>query len=249
MRKVTVVLPLLLGVGFISTSLASEQDSNFMLGLGVASSKSIYKGVGTETDVLPGFAYESGDFYVLGPELGYHLINTDKLTLSAIASYRMEGYEAGDSVDLRGMDERKGAFELGMSAALDTEYGEWSATALADVSGEHEGYELELGWEKRLELSQNWALTPEAALTWRSDDLNNYYYGVKASEATVNRAAYTAESGTIFSVGVNADYMIDPQQMVRFGANYNSYSSEISDSTIVEKDNNYEVSAMYLYRF
>ncbi|EAR62996.1 MipA/OmpV family protein [Neptuniibacter caesariensis] len=248
MRTTKVMLPFILGIGFISQAQANE-DAEFMLGLGVSSGKSIYKGVGTETDVIPMFAYEKGDFYLMGPELGYHLVNNEQFQLTAIASYRLEGYEAGDSTALAGMDERKGAIELGIGASFDTAYGEWSATALADVSNEHDGYELALGWEKRIELSRQWSLTPEATISYRSKDLNNYYYGVKASEATANRAVYTADSGSVYGFGINADYMIDQQQMVRLGAGYTHYGNEISNSSIVEKDSNYDLSAMYIYRF
>lgn len=200
MRTTKVMLPFILGIGFVSQVQANE-EADFILGLGVSSEKSIYTGVGTETDIIPVFAYKKGDFYLKGPELGYHLLNDEAFQLTAIANYRLEGYEAGDSAALAGMDERKGAFELGVSASLDTHYGEWSAKALADVSNEHDGYELALGWEKRIELSRHWSLTPEASISYRSKDLNNYYYGVKAGEATANRAAYNADSGTVYGFG------------------------------------------------
>lgn len=248
MRTTTIMLPFLLGVGFVSQVQANE-ESEFILGLGIGSGKSIYKGVGTETDIIPLFAYQNESFYIQGPEVGYHFIENGPLTFSALASYRLEGYESGDSRDLKGMDKRKGAFELGVSASYETDIGDWSMAALTDISNEHDGYEIALGWEKRMELTPRWSLTPGASISYRSKDLNNYYYGVKNSEATASRAAYTADSGTVFELGVSADYMIDPQQMVRFGASYQNFGSEISDSSIVEKDNTYQVSAAYIYRF
>jgi len=249
MRNTTVIVPLLLMMSGVSHVQAETEESELMLGLGVSVEDSIYKGVGKETDVLPLFAYEKGNFFIQGPSLGYHLFETENVQISALAEYRMDGYDAKDSADLTGMADRKGAFELGVSAAYENHWGEWSATLLADVSNEHDGYELALGWEQRMELSQRWALTPEASLSYRSDDLNNYYYGVTAAEATAQRAAYVSDAGMVYEVGLNADYMIDQQQQIRVGASYQSFGDEISNSSIVEDDSSYAVQAIYLYRF
>lgn len=248
MRKILVLLPLL-GAGFAGGVQAEENESSFALGIGVMSEDSIYKGVGTETDALPFFAYENGSFYVQGPEAGYYVIDNETVKVGVLAQYRSEGYEAADSAALAGMDERKGAFELGLTASYDTDYGEWSATVTGDASNEHKGHEIELGWETDIPVSSSWTITPEASVSFRSSDLNNYYYGVKASEATVNRAVYTAGSGTVYEVGVSANYMIDQQQMIQVGASYTSYGSEISDSSIVEDDKSAGVSLLYMYRF
>lgn len=249
MRKSPLVLSALLGCSLASVVHADEQESSFMLGIGVASEDSIYRGVGTETDVLPLIIYENGSFYVQGPELGYHVVDGDRLKLTVLGQYRTDGYEAGDSINLAGMEERKGTFELGVAASYETEFGELSAKVVADAASEHKGYEVELGWEQRVELGGNWALTPEASVSYRSDDLNNYYYGVRASEATVQRAAYTADADVVYGFGVNVDYQIDQQQMIRFGVEYTSYGSEIGDSTIVEDDKSTGVSLLYAYRF
>ncbi len=249
MRKTTAILPLLLGAGLIPVAQAEGDESMFMLGLGVGSEESIYEGVGTETSVIPMIAWEKGSFYLHGPEVGYYFVDAPQLRLGTLVRYRGEGYDSGDSDELAGMDDRDGAFELGLTISYDTEYGEWSATALSDISSEHEGYELELGWEKRIRLSPDWSLTPEASISYRSDDLNNYYYGVTAGEATAQRAVYTADGDMVYEIGINADYRIDQHQMIRFGASYQHYGSEISDSSIVEDDNSYALKAMYVYRF
>jgi len=249
MRRTHAFTALLLVAGTAVAGADHDDDSSLALGLGVAYEESIYTGVDNDTTLLPMVAWESGNFYIRGPELGYHIINRDEFQLSTLLNYRTEGYEASDSTALRGMAERKGAYELGLEASLENELGEWSATALADISGEHKGYELELAWKQRLELSQRWALTPEAAISYRSGDLNNYYFGVEASEATVDRAAYTAGGGITYELGLSADYMIDQQQQLRFGASYQAYGSEISDSSIVDSDNSFGVHALYLYRF
>lgn len=249
MRKATVVVPLLLGTFLAATAHAEENESSFMLGLGISSEDSIYKGVGRETEVMPMIAYEKGRLSIFGPSVSYNVIENDAFEVSVLAQYRMDGYDASDSTDLVGMANREGAFELGAVISYENEYGEWSAQTQADVSNEHEGYELELGWERQVQLSQNWSLVPEASITYRSDDMNTYYYGVTAAEATAQRAAYTAGGDTIYEIGVNAQYAIDQQQSIHIGASYQQFGDEISNSSIVEDDSSTEVSAAYIYRF
>lgn len=249
MRKVNVVAPLLLGACLATVVQAGENESTFMLGLGVSSEDSIYKGVGRETDILPMIAYEQGRLSIFGPSVSYNLIEHDAFEVSLLAQYRMDGYDASDSADLAGMADREGAFELGAAITYENDYGEWSAQALTDISNEHEGYELELGWEKPMRLSQNWSVAPAASIAYRSDDMNTYYYGVSAAEATVQRAAYTAGGDTIYELGISAQYTIDQQQGIRIGASYQKFGDEISNSSIVEDDSSTEISAVYIYRF
>jgi len=233
----------------LATSVAQADEWDLSVGLGVQSEKSIYKGVGTESNLFPMWHADNGTIYLQGLEAGYRLYDNGGLSVAAIGQYRLEGYEASDSSALSGMTERKGAFELGARASLETAYGEWSVTGLADVSSEHSGHELAFDWEKDIEISQSFILTPTAGISWRSADLNNYYYGVRANEATVNRAVYTADAGTVASIGLDATWIIDKSQMVRAGLEYSNYSSEISDSSIVERDNNTSASVAYIWRF
>ena len=43
--------------------------------------------------------------------------------------------------------------------------------------------------------------------------------------------------------------MIREQHWISFGASYQKYGKEISNSTIVDDDNSVEVQAMYMYLF
>lgn len=249
MYKAALIAPLVVHASLFNPALAQEDTSMLLLGLGVSNDDSIYKGVSSETNPIPVFAYERDNFFIHGPSLGYNFVNREELTLGALIQYRGEGYKASDSIDLNGMKDRDGAVELGLQAAYETPYGELSAKLSADISSEHDGYEVELGWEKEIELSQQWSVSPGASISYRSDDLNNYYYGVTDAESTAQRAAYTAGADTIYEVGIDARYMIDRRQMIRLGASYALYGDEISNSSIVEDDNSYSIRAMYLYRF
>jgi len=218
-------------------------------GVGVGIERSPYKGVGTETNVLPLLMVEKGPFYLHGGELGYQMIRADQMTISLLANYRLEGYDASDSRDLNGMADRDGAFELGARGEMETDFGALSLTVLADVSDEHDGYEVELGWGTEYMLSPRLMLEPSIAYSYRSKDLNNYYFGVRASEANAQRAAYTADAGGLWDLGVAANYMLDEQQSIRGQLGVTVYGDEISDSSIVERDNSPYASVAYIYHF
>lgn len=232
-----------------SLNVSANDQWKFGVGVGVISQKSPYKDVGTETNPFPVIYAQKGNFSLLGNQAEYQFYGNEILQFKVLGQYRLEGYEAGDSNYLTDMDEREGALELGLGASFNTPSGTWSTSILTDVSSTHEGYELALGWEKPFQLSPKWMIKPSAELSWRSSDLNNYYYGVKSNEATANRAAYSADSGMMYSAGVDALYFIDKQQTVQLGLGITSWDNEIDDSPLVERSSTPEVKAAYTFRF
>lgn len=245
--KVSLTSALVLSL--LSLNVAAEDQWNFGLGIGVQNGKSMYKGVGTETNPFPFFSAQKGNFKLIGNRAEYHLIDNGKFQLKALGHYRLEGFEADDSSFLAGMSEREGALELGIGTSLTTAAGQFSTSLLSDVSGTHEGHELSIGWEKTYPLNAQWLVKPSAKMHWRSEDLNNYYYGVASHEATVDRLAYTADSGTSYQLGIDAFYLIDQQQTVQVGISTMGWSNEISNSSIVEDDNTTYIKAAYSFRF
>lgn len=246
--KKLVILACVMCVQVIAPSYA-EDEKRWALGLGANYGDSIYKGVDSETTALPLVSYQRGNLEIQGPSVGYKIIDSDDFSVDAKLGYNGGGYKASDSSFLAGMDERKGTAEAGFSVGYETGYGDLELEFAHDIGSTHKGHKTQLGWSKDIPLSQQWMITPEASVTWQSADYNNYYYGVKSTEATANRAAYTAGSDTVWEVGVGAGYRIDQSQMIRLGASYQKYGNEITNSSIVDKDSSSEVNAMYVYRF
>ncbi|CAM3802514.1 MipA/OmpV family protein [Parendozoicomonas haliclonae] len=247
--KKTSLIPLAVAVTLSTAVSAEENDSSLSLGLGVGHEKSIYKGVDSETNGIPLVMYENGNFYLRGPEVGYTFFESSPVKIDAVVRYRMDGYDDKDSDDLRGMEDRDGTVEGGLTASVETGLGEWSIEAFGDAASTHDGYELELGWEKPYDLNKNWSIIPAASISYLSADLADYYYGVTAKEATVRRAAYTVDSDYVWELGLSALYKIDRNQIVRFAISYENYGSEIADSPIVDSDNSSRIGLVYAYRF
>jgi outer membrane protein len=240
---------LIIAGALCSMSASANDQWEYGLGIGVIGTESPYQDVGTDTTVFPIIYAQKGNFSLLGNQAKYTLYSNGKMQFGVLGQYRIEGYEADDSKFLAGMDEREGAIELGLSASLQTQYGTIKTAFLTDASNTHDGHEVKLGWEKSMQLNAKWMLRPSAEINWRSSDLNNYYFGVKNSEATANRAVYTADSGMMYRAGVDAFYFIDPKQTVQIGLGITTWDNEIDDSSIVEHSSKPEVKAAYTFRF
>ena len=251
MRAIWKSLPLALAVGLSASAMASASEYNAALGLGLGYESGIYKDMDAETNVIPFFLYERGNFFIKGFEAGYKLINNTSFDISVRARLAQEGYDADDSDFLTGMEDRDPAAELGLAATYETGLGKWTVAGWADMSDKHDGFSLDMDWEKSFQLNQNWRIAPHAGISLRSSDLNDYYYGVEAHEVNrkIGRTAYNADSGSIFKAGLSATYIMDPNQMIRFGATFKSYSDEIADSSIVEDDSSLQANIIYVYAF
>jgi MipA family protein len=78
---------------------------------------------------------------------------------------------------------------------------------LRDAASGSNGSELRIGYR------YDWAigklqLQPQFALAARDAKLNNYYYGVRASEATATRSLYAPGSGVNVEFGLSAVYRL-----------------------------------------
>jgi outer membrane protein len=86
-------------------------------------------------------------------------------------------------------------------------------------------------------------------LNLRSENLNNYYYGVRGKEATANRTAYKSGSSVNPYAGVALDYQLAGRWSI-FSMFRNEWlGSEITDSPIVDQDSKISVILGLLYRF
>ena len=253
MKKVLITL---LGV-FAGTSTAiadmpASKDAEqwkFGLGIGVETQLTPYLGISSQSKIMPGIMIDAGNFSMRGPNLAYRFFDNNDYTVSALARVREEYLDSDDSRELEGVLDRDETIEMGLGLMHSAPLGNFTLTYYQDIEGIHDGYEVSLGWAKPIKMSNNWKLTPYTKINLRSDDLNNYYFGVSSIEANVDRLEYTAGSSTDFQVGISSQYKISPKHMFIFDAGFNSRGTEISDSPIVDKSSSGLIKAIYIYRF
>jgi outer membrane protein len=223
---------------------ASTGKRPITVGLGALYKDKPYKDYDSDekTNPVPIILYEGDSFFVRGGSLGWKFIDSKGLEFAAVGEYLADGYDSSDSDYLRGMDDRDPSFGVGAHVIWNPDALGFKLTAVTDVTDNSDGSQVrgDVFYKYR---SGDLMLKPSASIVWQSENYNDYYYGVKNSEARPGRPAYSADDETNFRLGVVAVYQEKTSPwMFLAGLRYDMYGDEISDSPIVEDDN--ELSAL-----
>lgn len=92
-------------------------------------------------------------------------------------------------------------------------------------------------------------ISPRLSALWSDGKTNQYYYGVRAAEATAQRPAYSPGAGVDTEVGLRLDYRIAPKQVLFADLGLRSLGGEVRNSPLVDRSSVPEVRLGYLYRF
>lgn len=226
-----------------------ESEYKYALGLVAFQDQSLYLGGDDEIEVFPYIEARWGRFFFEGTSLGVDLYEDNGLSINA--SISPEGVGDTDRDGSRRLNDMEdfdtvinGQFEISYEA----DWGEIGMSLGADISSTHDGYKAELSYSYPFELGR-WMIEPSVSAEWVSKEENQYYYGVSTRDVRSDRPFYEPDSGVNYGVGINAIYPFFERHAIIFQAEYTSYSSEITDSPIVDRDNTAEIGVGYIYRF
>jgi len=232
--------------GYIALSLPSAHANSDPLigvlsgsgdaGLGVAwrAERSPYRGAGMRYDLVPLYLYEGQFLYLHAYRIGLKLDRAPDRRFDVFLSHRFEGYPYDRIPDsLAGMAERGPGVDAGVSYERRGKWGIAYAELLRDVSDASKGSELRLGYNYEWR-SGGLLLKPSLMLAWRSARLNDYYYGVRSSEATGLRPAYQPGGGTNAGIGLNMQYNLTERWRLLAGLSATRWASGVRRSPIVE---------------
>ena len=231
-----------------------HEGSQWGLGIGVVNTQKPYKGMDRETKALPMINFENEYVKVggLGLEVklpSLQLGDSSRIKFGIVGKMELGGYEASDAPILAGMAERKGGFWAGAKAEWENQLVEVSAQWTADTSGNSKGQRFSVGLEKNFPLGKQVMLVPHVSAHWLDKKYVDYYYGVRANEATLGRAAYAGKAGVNVEAGLRAMYHIDRHQGVLIDVSVTSLAKSIKDSTLVDRSSTNRVLLGYMYRF
>lgn len=196
--------------------------------------RSPYRGSDRRYDFLPLVAYDSRYFYINTYRFGLKL-EREAWRTELFVQRRFEGFASDDvPTSMIGMARREFGADLGVGASLRLGPGTGYAELLRDAVNKSEGTELRLGYRYERWWQGRLRLRPYATLMWRNQNLNDYYYGVRAEEATAERSAYTPGAGFNAELGVLAAYRLTEQYQVLAGFALSRLSSEIQGSPVVD---------------
>ncbi len=189
----------------------------------------------TVSPIYPIVGYIGENIIWMGPYLNYKLLRGKTLPffLAGTVNYRFEGFdEDSNSPLLAGMEGRDGAFELG----LEFRFAALFMSAAMDITNTHNGYEIQLGADHVFELSNRASIGGVVGVSMKNHELVDYYYGVRAGEATLGRPAYLGDSALNMNLGLNFSYDFGNQWRGSASFKHEWLSDEITRSPIVERD-------------
>lgn len=204
------------------------------LGVSTRSETSPYRGGGTRNDFLPIYAYEGKRLFIEAYRLGLKVDETADSRFDVFVGYRFEGYPYDRiPASLAGMAARNTGVDLGLSYRYRQPWGTLFGEVLHDAANGSGGSELRGGYRYEWTLGAL-RLQPQLAFSARSARLNNYYYGVRASEATATRAAYEPGSGVNAELGLSAAYPLSERWRIFGGVFARRWASGVRASPIAE---------------
>ena len=194
-----------------------------------------YREGGNRYDVLPLYLYEGERFFFHANRGGVKLLKDDAQRVDLFVEQRLEGFPADRlPTSLAGMATRDSGIDLGLSWRYRQPWGTVQAELLHDIGNFSKGNEFRLGYTYDWR-SGPWTLRPSLTLALRDARLNNYYYGVRASEATPGRPAYAPGSGLNTSLGLYGSYDVSQRWRLLAGVSATVLDRQIKDSPIVQK--------------
>lgn len=163
-------------------------------------------------------------------------INSDRVffgkTNTRFVNVSLGGEALASDIQLE-LPDRDYAIEAGIELLSDGRWGHLQFSAHQDVSGTHDGYELDLNYGFGLR-NERWYFEPSVGISFKSADLNNYYWGVRDDEANEALPAYEADAGVNLRGRLTASYYLTRQWAVSFAAEYERINDEAAASPIVE---------------
>lgn len=204
------------------------------VGLATRFENSPYRGGGTRNDLVPIYVYEGKRVFLEAYRVGLKLNETPDSRVDVFVGYRFEGFPYDRiPASLAGMASRGEGVDLGLGYQSRQPWGTLFGEVLHDAASGSSGSEVRLGYR------YDWAigklqLQPQLAFAARDARLNNFYYGVRPSEATVTRPAYEPGSGVNVELGLSATYRLSERWRLLGGVSTKRWSSGVRASPIVE---------------
>jgi MipA family protein len=231
-------------LAFATISVNNANANTLSIGAGGIYHLSPYTEYKNKTTAIPFVHYESDSFYVRDTSLGYIFAKDESNEISATVSYLPFEFkpEDSDSRALIKLDQRDTTALVGLAYSHREHWGTLKATFSGDVLDKSNGFISELSYLRPIPLG-DFTLIPAAGVTWYSDKLTQYYFGVSNKEARRSGLShYQPGSSWNPFVGLSVSYKITPQLTVLTSGRYSYLDNQIANSPMVDK--NHEASVM-----
>ncbi|MDJ0748604.1 MAG: MipA/OmpV family protein [Woeseiaceae bacterium] len=209
-------------------------------------------------------AYFGEHFFFDNGDLGITFVDNAAVTASMMArwnsdrvffgrtdtkfvNFDISGAPLSESVQLT-VPDRDYAIEVGVELLSDGRWGFLQLSAFHDISGTHDGFEIDASYGFGFR-SGNWYIEPEVGLAYKSEALNDYYWGVQPGEANEALPEYEVGDGINPRLRLRAAYYFSRDWSFALSAEYERLSDDASESPIVDRDSVIGYFAGIAYRF
>lgn len=178
-------------------------------------------------------------------------VNSDRvffsLTNTKFVTVGLAGAPLTEGVELT-IPDRNFAVEMGVEILADGQWGQLQLSAYHDVSGTHDGYEIDfdygIGFRK-----QRFYFEPSVGATYKSAAMNNYFWGIRPGEASDALPTYTADSGVNAHARLMFSYQMNESWAFSLVGEFERLNGETANSPIVSEQNVVGYFAGFSYRF
>ncbi|NKF49660.1 MipA/OmpV family protein [Shewanella sp. WXL01] len=229
--------------------------------------------------VVPSIAYYGDNWFFDNGNLGYSLIESERFTINLATTYSDDsgffnkwdpsnifmlanGYQrssvsASSAQQAEMVDKTIDFDELGdrnftMLATIEgfyfSRFGVLKAAIGHDMFNVHNGAQADFKWNYSIAVD-NWVFDTGVSATWKSEDLVDYYYGIRVTENTFWHQQYRASSAWNFGAELTARYLIATHWDALLALRYTKFAKAISDSPLLSDDYSSTYFVGMAYRF
>jgi MipA family protein len=216
----------------------AEPSTRIGIGAALLVANDGYRGVGTDTQLIPGLSIVNKWVTLFGPNLDFRLIGPEdrRWWLGLRLEYRSDGYEPEDGAIFNGMAKRRGGIFGGLSGSIEFDNDVEISADFVRSTRRDQGFSK--GRVASIELARtwrqgSWSFKPRVGLEWADADHIGYYYGVRPSEATATRPAYNGRSASSLELGLDVRWQLDRRQTLFANFNDERYPNVIRNSPLI----------------
>jgi len=225
---------------------------------------------------VPTIAYYGDSWFFDNGNIGYTVTEGENYTVNVVSTFSTDraffyrwdpsniflvnGHSAARSnisimaaipepeIDTSKLEDRSFTYLGGVEAFLYTRFGIVKASVTHDLFNVHNGTEAQLKWLYNIPLD-SWNFEFAAVLDWKSEQVIDYYYGIRPSESPYWSEKYQAESALNQSIEFTGQYVLTENWNILLVARYTDLADEIVDSPLLDKDytTTYFVGAAYRF--
>jgi len=223
-----------------------EDVSSFHVGGGAFVQTEPYAGKDARVYPAPVVAYEGERLYIRSAIVGYRIIADKGVMIGPQVQPRIEGFSGDDSPFLHGMHTRNWSVDGGVNIEAVTPIGLLGVSIVSDLLGRNRGQEVEFRYLIMFPLF-GFHFIPSGGVRWKSDNLVNYYYGVRPDEVRPGRPAYQGEQAFDPFLRLVVRHSLTKHWSLFSDAQYEWLAGEIANSPIVSKDYQFSITSGVLY--